>query len=355
MNREAIKKQVLKDNYLDIALTRYIEFKKTDTYDENYKFEMLKRTRELFQANSPITEENVVFMAKELQKLNPNEGTFVYWAAVDDFVTYVEAKPAEAAQLWNQLYDESIPLRDRINQFREVSQTFNEKARFNAPFFGFLFAAYDYETYPLYKGSLYQQVKKAYTIDIKLASVSENYDTYMTICEVILDHLKVENPDITMLDVQDFLFCSSEYDKIKVESAVEYLYDLSVKLRNYKKNAAEFLEEIKRLDKDILRERRAFYRNKIKINLIRFELLDKVLTEGNITITDLEQIKNEVKAAYDKDILKSWNNFTILFQIYYAFKRKKVQVELETVHQAIRDIPEFQGIDFYEGRVLKWV
>lgn len=352
MKYEMIKKQILKDNYIDIAFTRYLAFKETELYDETYKFATLKMTEPLFQSNSQITEENVVFLAKELQKLNPNEGTFVFWGALDDFITYAEASPTEVANIWNQLYDDSIPLKDRIDQFREASQTFNEKVIFNAPFFGYLLAAYDSHKYPLYKGSIYQQVKKAYTIDIKMGSVSDNYDTYMTICDIILTYLKTENPHITMLDVQDFLFCSTEYDKIKVESAVEYLYGLSVKLRNYKNNATEFLEEIKRLDIDILRERRAFYHNKIKINRIRFELLEKLLTEDTVTITDLEKIKNEVKDAYDTDILKAWNNFTILFQIYYAHRRKKVQVELETIHQAIRAIPEFQGFEFYEDKAM---
>src|SRR5690625_2527911 len=352
MNEEAVKKQLLKDNYVNIAYTRYVRFKETEAYDEQYKFTTLKKTRDLFQTNGRVTAENVVALAKELQKLNLREGTFVYSGAMNDFVAYAAARPEEVAEVWNQLYDDSLSLQNRMDQFRTVSQSFDENNRFNASFFGYLLAAYDDEKYPLYKGSIYQNVRKTYDIEIKSSTVSDNYITYTVICEILRDYLVADFPDITMIDVQDFLYCSTQYDKIKVESAVEYLYDLSVKLRSFRHNAEAFLEEIKRLDKEILSERMEFYRGKIKINQIRFELLDKLMAEGDVTIADLEQIKNEVKENYDTDILKSWNNFTILFQIYYAHKRAKVNRELEMIHQAIRSIPEFQGVDFYEDKVM---
>ena len=58
------------------------------------------------------------FWRKSFKNLNPNEGTFVFWGALDDFITYAEASPTEVANIWNQLYDDSIPLKDRIDQFK---------------------------------------------------------------------------------------------------------------------------------------------------------------------------------------------------------------------------------------------
>ena len=57
---------------------------------------------------------------------------------------------------------------------------------------------------------------------MKLGSVGQNYETFLHICQIALDHFKPTYPDISMLDIQDFFFCSTQYKQIYVESAMVY-------------------------------------------------------------------------------------------------------------------------------------
>jgi hypothetical protein len=66
----------------------------------------------------------------------------------------------------------------------------------------------------------------------------------------------------------------------------------------------------------------------------------------------MDDIKNRVKVEYETNILKSWNNFTILFQLYYSNKKKKVREEQRKIHEAVRQIEEFKIMDFVDEKVL---
>lgn len=44
----------------------------------------------------------------------------------------------------------------------------------------------------------------------------------------------------------------------------------------------------------------------------------------DVWTADLEVIKDEVKVKYETNILQTWDNFKILFQIYYTTKKDKV-------------------------------
>ncbi|MFK4996952.1 hypothetical protein ACI2OX_03535 [Bacillus sp. N9] len=67
-----------------------------------------------------------------------------------------------------------------------------------------MLAAYDYSAYPLYKEEVFQDIKHALCIDKKLGTVSENYSTYVDLCQAVLSYLRKDHPELTMLDIQDF-------------------------------------------------------------------------------------------------------------------------------------------------------
>jgi len=351
MKRHEIEKKILKDNYVNFAYQRYLNFRETPMYDESYKFEVLEELNSYFQDNT-ISETNVVEIAKKIQKSNPTTGSFVHWSNTANLVNYAEQRPNEVSKLWNHLYDETVSVEDRIADFRAKAQEFDSKIALGAPLFGYLLAAYDYTTYPLYKGDIYQEAKSTYEIEQKMGSVSDNYSVFFMICQIILKYLKKENPDLTMLDIQDFLYCTSSYNKVKVESTVDYLYDLGTAFSQYKENIPLMIEGIKSLDEDILNELRDIYRDGEKIRKIRFLVIDKIIKDGYLGISDLEMFKKEVSAQYDTNILQSYNNFTILFHLFYYDKRDKVLHELGKVHQAIRLMDNLEGFSFHEDRTL---
>ena len=127
---------------------------------------------------------------KKIQKENPISGSFVHWSNTADLVKYVEDEPVEVAQLINQLYESTLPLEERIESFREKGKQYNPNISLGAPLFGYLFAALDYKKYPLYKQAVFTDLKKSYGIDMKLGSVGHNYETFLQICQIALDHFK---------------------------------------------------------------------------------------------------------------------------------------------------------------------
>lgn len=346
-----IKKKLLKNQYIDFAYNRYLSFKETSQYDEHYKVEILESLNGYFRAH-PITEESVVALAKKIQTSNPNSGSFVHWNNTDSLVKYAVDNRVEAAEVWNQLYDESIPLNDRIASFREKIKSYDSKLALGAPLFGYLLAAVDYTKYPLYKGQIYQEMIATYELGYKTGSVEQNYVTYFTICEVILEYLQTKDEDTTMLDVQDFLYCTMRYDKLKVEIAVDYLFHLATTLATFKEDPSLLLDAISELDDDVLIEMHKMYENGEKIRKIRYLIIDKIIKSESVKITDLEGFKTEVSQLYDTNILQSYDNFTILFHLFYYDKKDKVRHELGKIHHAIRHFKELKSFDFVESKTL---
>jgi hypothetical protein len=73
---------------------------------------------------------------------------------------------------------------------------------------------------------------------------------------------------------------------------------------------------------------------------------------GSINLTEMDEIKKQVKEKYDTNIVKSWTNFTILFQIYNSDKKQKIKDELHKIHLAIQQFDELIEIDFVIDEVI---
>lgn len=351
MNTTELKDKLLKDRYMEFAYKRYEKFKASPQYDEQYKYDVLEPLNEYMRTH-PITKESVAEIALKLQSTNPQTGSFVHWSNTDSLVKFAESKPQEAADVWNQLYNDQLPIKDRIHSFRSSVQAFDANLAVGAPLFGYLLAAYDYTTYPPYKGEIYKEVKSTYQIGIKMGSVSENYANYLAICNEVLEYIQSNNPDQTMLDVQDFLYCSTRYDKVKVETAVDYLHYISSILKHYEENTIEMIAGIKALNQDDLHKLQENYRDGEKVRKIRFLILDTLLKEQTISIERIEEIKIKVSQQYETSILHSFNNFSILFHLYYFDKKPKVQDELTKIHQAIRHFDSLQNLELVDDKTM---
>lgn len=346
-----IEKQLFASSYIDISYQRYLNFKENELYDESYKEEILSRLNELLKGQE-INDRTVLDIVKKLQKENPSAGSFVHWSNTSDLVKYAEAKPEEVAILLSNLYNSEALISDRIEKFREKAKAFNPDISLGAPLFGYLLAAKDYKKYPIYKQEVFTKIKKDYDIELKLGSVGQNYEVYCFICNVVLECFKQKDNFLTILDIQDFFYCSTTYDHIMVESAVDYLYELAGILGNFEKDQEQMLEAIADMDPEILEQLSDQYRNNEKINMIRHKLIEKILENGSVKISDLNAIKEEVRVKYDTNILNSWSDFSILFQLYYFDKKKKVQEELNKIHRAIRQFEELKDRKFVVDKVL---
>ncbi|WP_185960075.1 AAA family ATPase [Planococcus soli] len=346
-----MRKKLFDSPYIDMAYRRYIKFKENDLYDEAYKLEVLTQLNG-FLKGQEINERTIIDITKKLQKDNPSVGSFVHWSNTADLVKFAEAKPVEVAALLNALYHSDTTVSQRIENFREEGKVFSKEISLGAPLFGYLLAAKNYKEYPIYKQEIFTAIKADYNIELKLGTAGKNYEIYRYICSEVLKHFQRENPALTVLDIQDFFYCTTTYDQIKVESAMDYLFDLSTKLGRFEDDQELMLKEIAEIDPTILEKVSDQYRNDEKVNLIRHKIIEKILEDGTITIEELDLIKLETSRKYDTKILNSWSDFSLLFQIHYFDKKKKVQIELTKIHRAIRQFEELKELKFVEDKVL---
>src|SRR5699024_1418018 len=135
-----------------------------------------------------------------------------------------EARPEEVSLLLNKLYNPDAPINERIENFRGKAKVFNPDISLGAPLFGYLLAAKDYTKYPIYKQEVFTKIRNDYAIEQKLGAVGQNYEVYLFICDFVLSHFKRKDSSLTILDIQDFFYCSTTYNQIIVESAVDYLF-----------------------------------------------------------------------------------------------------------------------------------
>jgi MoxR-like ATPase/predicted RNA-binding protein with PUA-like domain len=344
-----LKRILLKDNYLDVLLKRYLQFKGNPLHDEKYKWDILGDLNTYLQQTS-ISAENVVSVIKYIKSKNPQAGSFVHWNSIENLLKFAEDQPGLTANLLVDLYNESLSLEERVEKFYRAVKDHGKTI--GAPLFGYLLSANDYKKYPLYKEDVLQELKRNLGINKKLGSVTENYVFFYQICQIVQEYVQDPGNGFNMLDVQDMLFSVSHYNTLKAEVSAEYLYSVAVRFREFMENDQLFLNEIKEMDEKDLEERRSFYRTGIKVNRIRFLLLDQWLEQKTLTLDDLERFKLQVNEEYDTNILQVWNNFRILFQIYYHPIKERVQNSLANLHECIRHIDGFNEVEFEEQKSI---
>lgn len=336
---------IFRDHYLDIVLKRYLKFRTHTAYDEHYKWSILQELHTYLQ-NIEITEDNILEVINFIKSKNPQVGSFTHWSSLDHLTKFAEEAPGLTADLFHTLYDESTPLKERIEKFHFTGKEYDRSL--GAPLFGYLLAANDYEKYPLYKEEVFKEIKKQFGITEKLGTISENYQMFYDICEMVQQYIRDIGYDFSMLDVQDMLYCTTSYHVMIAETSVEYIHSHAVKLQRFMENDDLFLEEIKSMDRTLLQERNDFYKNKDKVNQIRYLLLDQLLSGNPLSIDELERIKEEVNVKYETNILHVWNNFRILFQIYYVQIKDRILHFLRNLHECLRNIEEFEEFIFEE-------
>ncbi|WP_240951509.1 hypothetical protein [Caldanaerobacter subterraneus] len=190
MKIEDLKEKLFMDNYMDIAIEEYLKFKGTKDYGEEYKKEVLSELNDYLK-DKRIAGENVIEIVKYFQRKNPSKGSFVHWSNLDDLYKYAEEKPAEAAELFNYLYDDSVDLKDRVERFVNTAKNYNSSIKLGTPLFGYLLAGFSLEKYPLYRDQAFREFLNSFGINESLTEdVADKYSTYYEVCNILLDYFK---------------------------------------------------------------------------------------------------------------------------------------------------------------------
>lgn len=349
MNIEDIKSKVINDSFLELAVMEYKSFINTKEHDENYKVEILTEVNTYIK-NTTITPFNVVDVVSYFSSKNPQQGSFVHWSNLDNLKKYATDKPEEVSINFKELYNEDIPLLDRISSFYSKGKQYNSGINLGTPMFAYLLAGYDLQKYPLYKDEIFRDFLKSFNINEPMNDIAMKYDFYYKVCLILLDYFKIKNvfSNPTMIEVQDFIYCISQYPELTVKLSSLYIHAHAVKLHDFEQDIVSFLIYITNLDRSYLAKIAEKYKLGDKINKVRYLVADRVLKENVITLAQLEEIKMEVDNSNSKDIFKAWNNFRILFPFYYDAYKDQFMLQLQKLHLAIRSIEEFKDTIFEE-------
>lgn len=188
-------------------------------WSEYYKWEILPRLNKEF-IKGGFTKDNILEKIKLLQK---NSSNFVNFRSLDNLKKVTEKNPIKTAELFNELLYSKNQLAEKIDTFIREAGKIKKGAKLGTPLFGYIFAAFDCNAYPLYLGKIFGYVKKVIGTKKEWQSYSlgEKYEKFRELClevgkyfkeEDSLKEVVVEGVNITpgyeALDGQDFLYIS---------------------------------------------------------------------------------------------------------------------------------------------------
>jgi MoxR-like ATPase len=328
---------------LEIIVEKYINWNSKIKEGEKYKFEILSELNKKLNIED-INANNILDIIETLRKNNPNSGSFVHWSNLDDLKKWAEKEPDKVADSLKQLFNSEVELAQKIDNFREEGKEYDSTISLGTPLFGYILAAFNKDTYLIYKDSSFRNFLKNFDLDIP-TSLGEKYQYYLEICRDIQNYLQenYSENEIELLTSQDIIYSLAEYKEFKYNVYMKFIKNISNDLKTYSNNPDLFLEEIINLNNEYLKNQLDFYSGKEKINKARHLILKSILDSGKISIEEVESIKEDVNSGYDSDIMHSWKDFNILFQIYYNQIKNQIRFILNELHDLIRI--EFKNIN----------
>jgi 5-methylcytosine-specific restriction protein B len=232
----------------------------------------------------------------------------------DDFVEDLSA-----------LFEDGGSLEYRINQFR-TNQDVNLRIT------SILLASSDPSRYVLYDQEGFETLIRYFTgfKSPKLGNISpgERYTLYRSYCLTIKEEVmsnKLENANIQ--DAQGFVSCVTHSPTCRYNFILRYLFRHTRQLNDFKNDTSSFVNEIRTLPQDFLREQRENYEGAPKIRKIRFDILDALLKNESVKIDDIAEREN--KKYSEKNIMSTWDDYKILGQIYYNYAKSRLEAYFE--------------------------
>ncbi len=196
-------------------------------WNEEYKWEIFPKAHNEFFEEDEINKNNIFRKVEILKKHNPNEGFFAHWTNLDDLEKLAKRNPDLTVKLFKQLFDESIPIAQRIDNFikqaRSISK--NEKLKLGTALFGYIMAVFDYNKYPPFKDTAFKYLKKVAgkKKEWRSLSIGEKYQKFTELCLAIGQYFQENNllkdfwvdgvlikSDILALNGQDFFYVISK-------------------------------------------------------------------------------------------------------------------------------------------------
>lgn len=350
LKEEYIAKQMNVDKFMKVAYEKYKSNEDQHTYEEDKLSDIFADLEYLLGSKRPLTAEHIPSLVDELKQVNRKTHFPVANEVMGNFSQVALGDTEQFVNVINDFLLAEGNMTERIDMLEESLST---TETIDEALLSLLLTSFDMEQFPFFDARIESYVIEKLSLDFEWTSARTRYESYRQIIDTLFSYVQSFDSAVRPIDVQDFLFTIVHSEKLQVESAVVYLHHYAKLFAQFEADAAFFLEKIKELDPEILEERLETYRGHEKIRRIRFKLIKKILEDQEFTIADLETLKNEIKKDYDTNILQSWNNFSILFFIYYEHIKKSIHRELDVIHQAIREIKEFSDLDFFSDKIIR--
>ena len=154
-----------------------------------------------------------------------------------------------------------------------------------------------------------------------------------------MDFNEIIEMDLYILDEEIEKLCSELNDDDRFKLYSIYLHKMAKKLNRFydENNTDKFIKELKLLDPDYLKNQLSKYSNQGKVNEIRARIIKKLIEDKkNLDLDFFDKTKKEVNEEYDKNILHPWNDFSILFSIFYNKYKKKSKKYLTEIFKIIK-------------------
>lgn len=315
----------------------------------NGAFESLNRWHD----EEDLTSDTVAEYLGNLRSVTEDLG--LKTTGLDDLASFADQSPEEAASAIKGLYEGDESLVDRIEQLRDV-QSIGTTA------VSCLLAAYDREVFAPFPDNAFTSLVE-FTCDyhqpeLEMYSVPEKYNLYnTTVCqlgEAIDDSSTSFSHAARMADLIAMVISDREQRQTVI---LQRLIVFSSELDELEDDVNRHLDTIASVPDPILERQANQYRDTLKINQIRYRILDQILDGQEVSVQDLEDIKIEVNEEYDTNITRNWRNFTILASLRYDLHKARFQsffeelteyliVELDGVNLSTH-IVDFQGMSNY--------
>lgn len=142
--------------------------------------------------------------------------------------------------------------------------------------------------------------------------------------------------------------------KSDINAIGKSIYDFSCKLKDFYDKPELILNEVSKFDRKDLLVAKEKYKNSEKIKKIRYLIVQNILENGSIDMKTLEKLKIEVANENEKEILKSWNNFKIMFAIYFMKYKEQINNNLKIISEFIIDELKINKTSKYVIKDFSW-
>jgi 5-methylcytosine-specific restriction protein B len=313
---------------VQIALAEYDSFRESEKYTEAYKWDRLRSLNEIFEERG-ISAESVGDLAEQLEEHNQDNGPLADWRGVADLKHFCDTAPDHAAEELETLFHGDDALNERIDRFREAMKPHTEgQLNAGSSLIGYLFAAYDMDSYAPYRHSVVTMFLDYFSIPSppqNHGSVGKKYELFCDLCDSLRKIIHEERivTDATRLDAQDFIYCtvSGVNEEGQQNFMVKRLWRFTRQLDQLKNDRNELLDGIQGLPDTYLQDYADKHTDAGKVNKIRYSVVSRLLSDEDVAV---DEIKASVNAEYDTNITQSFTDFTILGPIYFEFYKRQL-------------------------------